>query len=134
VKRILLVLFLIAVVCQVVPAQTVELSKKGGKFQLLRDGKPYSIRGVGGDTQLSELAAAGGNSIRTWSAKGLESLLDKAHKNGLSVCVGMWLGHERHGFDYQNEAAVLKQLNLPFGTRSTISLARSKRSIRSTPR
>ena len=26
------------------------------------------------------------------------------------VCVGLWLGHPRHGFDYQNEAAITKQL------------------------
>lgn len=82
-----------------------------GEFQLLRNGQPYTVHGVGGDSYLSRLATAGGNSIRTWSTDGLEALLDEAHEHGFTVCVGMWLGHERHGFDYQNEASVVKQLN-----------------------
>lgn len=98
-------------VFQIADAQTVKLVSDNGKTQLLRNGKPYSIRGVGGDSHLKSLSAAGGNSIRTWNADGLEKTLDDAHKNGLSVCVGLWIGHERHGFDYQNESAILKQLD-----------------------
>jgi hypothetical protein len=42
----------------------------------------------------------GGNSIRTWDGEGIDELLDRAHELGLTVTVGMWLQHERHGFDY----------------------------------
>jgi len=56
------------------------------------------------------LVEAGGNSIRTWGADGVGPLLDKAHQLGLTVTVGLWLGHERHGFDYQDDDAVVKQL------------------------
>ena len=79
--------------------------------RLLRNGEPYFVKGVGGDSHLKTLAAAGGNSIRTWSVDNLDTILDEAHKHGLTVCVGLWLGHERHGFDYQDEAAVVQQLD-----------------------
>lgn len=78
-------------------------------WQLTRNGQPYVIKGVGGDKRLDQLAAAGGNSIRTWSADKLEPILDEAHKHGLTVTVGLWLGHERHGFDYNNADQVAAQ-------------------------
>jgi len=87
----------------------VELNKTDDGWQLLRDGKPYFIRGAGGKTALQELAAAGGNSIRTWGSDDIDTLLDEAHALGLSVTVGIWLGHERHGFDYSDEAQVKAQ-------------------------
>ncbi len=37
-------------------------------------------------------------------------VLDEAHQHKLTVCVGFWLGHERHGFNYQDEASVINQL------------------------
>jgi hypothetical protein len=89
---------------------TVVLEKHDGGFRLTRNGQPFFVNGVGGNSHLATLAAAGGNSIRTWSTDRLGQLLDEAHRNNLTVCVGLWLGHERHGFDYQNEAAVLQQL------------------------
>ncbi|MBI1310219.1 glycosyl hydrolase family 2 [bacterium] len=89
----------------------VTLDRSGDDFQLLRNGQPYSIKGVGGDSHLTTLAAAGGNSIRTWSVDKIDRLLDEAQQNGLTVCVGLWLGHERHGFNYQDESAVLGQLD-----------------------
>jgi hypothetical protein len=88
----------------------VALETRDGKHCLIRDGEPYFIKGVGGCTHLAELAAAGGNSIRTWDADNLGPLLDEAHRHELTVCVGFWLGHERHGFDYQDEASVVAQL------------------------
>lgn len=78
-------------------------------WQLTRDGQPYVIKGVGGDKQLDKLVAAGGNSIRTWSAEKLKPILDEAQKHGLTVTVGLWLGHERHGFDYNNAEQVAAQ-------------------------
>lgn len=88
----------------------VELKKSGGKFQLFRNGEPYQINGVGGQTNLDLLVKVGGNSIRTWSVDEIDKVLADAKKHGLSVCVGFWLGHERHGFNYQDQTAVLAQL------------------------
>ncbi|MEM7610688.1 MAG: glycoside hydrolase family 2 TIM barrel-domain containing protein [Pseudomonadota bacterium] len=89
----------------------VELVRNDGGWQLLRNGEPYFIRGAGGDGPLAELAAAGANSIRVWDAEGIEDRLDEAHDHGLTVAVGIWLGHERHGFDYSNRAQVDEQLD-----------------------
>ena len=90
-------------------AIAVELEKTGQGWQLLRGGEPYFIRGAGGDASLQQLAAAGANSIRTWSADNIGEQLDAAHALGLSVTVGIWLGHERHGFDYSDEKQVSEQ-------------------------
>jgi hypothetical protein len=89
-----------------------------GSHTLLREGRPFVIRGAGGVDHLDVLAACGGNSIRTWSAESAEkpghdakgrSLLDRAHALGITVTVGLWLAHERHGFDYSDESAVARQ-------------------------
>ena len=52
---------------------------------MTRGGKPYIVQGVGGDKKLRELAARGGNSIRTWSTKGLGKILDEAQSLNLTV-------------------------------------------------
>lgn len=90
----------------------VELKKTEQGWQLLRGGEPYFIKGAGGDASLEVLAAAGGNSIRTWGVEHAQSKLDQAHKLGLTVTVGIWLGHERHGFDYSDPVQVSEQLEL----------------------
>ncbi len=88
----------------------VELRQTGSGWQLLRDGAPYRIRGAGGPGPLDRLAAAGANSVRAWSTDNVGSLLDEAHALGLTVTVGIWLEHERHGFDYSDEKQVQAQL------------------------
>ena len=90
----------------------VTLQKTESGWQLLRDGEPYQIRGSGGGSveSLQALADAGGNSVRTWAADGIDEILDEAHRLGLTVTVGIWLGHERHGFDYSDPAQVREQL------------------------
>jgi hypothetical protein len=84
-------------------------------FRLLRDGTPYRIRGAAGIDHLDVLAACGGNAIRTWDAESAaretdgESLLDRAHRLGITVTIGLWLGHERHGFRYDDPTQVARQ-------------------------
>lgn len=87
----------------------VVLQKKGDQFQLLRNGEPYQVKGAGGTSHFEKLVAAGGNSVRTWGIEGLDDVLKAAEANGLTVCVGLWLGHERHGFDYSDAASVKAQ-------------------------
>jgi hypothetical protein len=86
----------------------VELKKTEQGWQLLRGGQPYFIRGAGGDASLQALAAAGANSVRTWGDE-VGTLLDDAHALGMTVTVGIWLGHERHGFDYSDPAQLAQQ-------------------------
>ena len=91
------------------------VSKPDGSFTLLLNGEPYIARGAGGHQNLALLAASGGNSIRTWGIEQLEQmvdgkpLLDRAHESGVSVTVGFWVQHERHGFDYSNTASIEEQ-------------------------
>jgi len=106
---------LVCCVCLLLPvivsaqAIPVELRQTAEGWQLLRAGEPYFIRGAGGTGSLEQLAAAGANSVRTWDADGIAALLGQAHELGLSVTVGIWLGHARHGFDYHDENQVREQ-------------------------
>ena len=88
----------------------VQIVRNGHKWQLVRDGKPYLIKGAGGGGSKSVLAECGGNSFRTW-AVGAETQreLDEAQRLGLTVTVGCWLGHKEHGFHYDDPQAVRKQ-------------------------
>jgi len=87
---------------------TVEQAEGGA--QLYRGGVPLSLRGVGGEQDLALLAKIGGTAIRTWGTDGsTAALLDEAHQHGLTVSVGIWLGHTRHGFDYTDPEQVAAQ-------------------------
>ncbi len=88
----------------------VELKKTDGNWQLYRGGKPYYIKGVGGQNYLDKAVEYGANSIRTWGAGEAIAILDEAHSKGLSVLFGLWVGCERQGFDYDDSKAVKAQL------------------------
>ena len=92
----------------------VEVVKNNGKYQLLRDGKPYQVKGAGlDDASLEVLAAHGGNSIRTWSTvdgpEGTAKLLDRAQELGITVSLCLYTAPERLGFDYYDAEAVARQ-------------------------
>jgi hypothetical protein len=89
----------------------VEVVKTADGWQLLRGGKPYFIKGVGGDAPKTLLPQLGGNTFRTWGADDLPSQLEDAQKLGLTVIAGMWLGHKRSGFDYHNAEQVKRQFD-----------------------
>jgi hypothetical protein len=84
----------------------VKVEKTEAGYRLLRDGKPFTIKGAGGRSYLDVLKATGGNSIRTWGEEDIEPLLDRCQELGLTVTVGIWLGQPRQGFRYDDEAAV----------------------------
>lgn len=89
----------------------VRIERMQGGWTLLRGGKPFVIKGAGGSqTHLEDLVKHGGNAIRTWDGEGIDELLDRAHELGVAVCVGIWLGHERHGFDYDDPESRARQL------------------------
>jgi len=93
---------------QPIPVEVVQ--NENGDWQLLRGGKPYFVKGAGGDGPKELLAASGANTFRTWGVgENLENQLDEAHELGLAVIVGHWLGHERHGFDYDNSEMLTEQ-------------------------
>ncbi|MEO1128269.1 MAG: glycoside hydrolase family 2 TIM barrel-domain containing protein [Planctomycetota bacterium] len=118
---ILIGALLLATSLEAEPVQVVIKQTSDGPV-LYRESQPFFIRGVGGATELEDLAKIGGNSFRTWGAEQLtetrvgddgveRSLLDHAHRLGLTVAAGYWLGHPRHGFDYNDPKAVQAQLD-----------------------
>jgi hypothetical protein len=48
----------------------VEIRKTDSAYQLIREGKPYFVRGAGGTAYPDRIKAFGGNSIRTWGNQG----------------------------------------------------------------
>lgn len=88
-----------------------ELRKTPEGYQLYRGGKLYFVKGAGGSAYPARIVAYGGNSIRTWGTRGAQSILDTAHKYGLTVLLGLDVARERHGFNYDDTAAVKKQLD-----------------------
>lgn len=94
----------------------VRIVQQDGNWRLLVDGQPYQVRGAGlsgGD--LEQLAARGGNSFRTWSTgtdeAQVRAMLDRAQRAGLTVAMGLAVGKERHGFDYDDPKAVAAQFS-----------------------
>ncbi len=91
-------------------AVPVRVAGEPGNWRLERGGQPYFIRGVGGSFSLPLAKAQGANSVRTWGADNQFALLDQAHRLGMTVTIGIWLGHREHGFDYANPEQVADQL------------------------
>lgn len=94
-----------------IPVKVLITKSADGKFQLLRAGQPYFVKGAGGSTFPDRIAAYGGNSIRTWGSREGQRVLDSAQKHGLTVLMGLDVSRERHGFDYNDTAVVNKQLD-----------------------
>ncbi|MCG9895035.1 MAG: hypothetical protein MH204_06135 [Fimbriimonadaceae bacterium] len=83
-------------------------------FRLLRNGQPFFVNGIGygGGGPAGGLEAAramGANAFRTWGADQLPDVLPQAQRHGFHVLAGLWLGHERHGFSYNDPAQLNRQ-------------------------
>ena len=92
----------------------VEVVKGRDGYVLLRGGEPYIIRGAGMVfDDVARFAANGGNSIRNWTTdsrvQDVGQLLDAAQAHGVTVALGLPMRPERHGFDYDDPAAVAAQ-------------------------
>lgn len=100
-----------SVFSQVIPV-TLTL-KDNGSWELLRNGQPYRIKGgaTSNTDRFNELRNRGGNSVRTWGVdSGTQAVLDSAHAQGISVMLGLWIGRERDGFNYNDPEKVAEQL------------------------
>ena len=84
-------------------------TNSSGNFELKRNGVPYYIKGAGAKDHFDLLVNSGANSIRVWSTNN-KSLLDSAHKHGLTVTLGLHVRPERSGMDYNDEYAVKGQI------------------------
>jgi len=82
-----------------------------GQSQFYVHGKPFTIKGVGFESnQYAALKAAGGNALRTWRTTDPPGVLDSAANHGLMVALGLDIEKELHDFDYNDEEAVAHQL------------------------
>ena len=88
----------------------VTITKESNKWQLRVNNEPFYIRGAGGTVQMDAVVACGGNTIRTWGIENAQTILDEAEKKGLKVMLGLWVQHERHGFDYNDQEKIKNQL------------------------
>jgi hypothetical protein len=94
----------------------VEIVESDGAYGLLRGGEPYEIHGAGLEfSDVGVFASHGGNSIRTWRTDDAEELLAAALEHGVTILMCIEIGRERHGFDYDDEAAVAAQLEFARG-------------------
>jgi hypothetical protein len=114
---VLVLIQLLATGCLILKSQppekaespTVVIKKEGTNYQLYVNNEPYYIRGAGGYKYFEKIKECGGNSVRLWSTYNAKEYMDKAHALGLTVLLGLDLGHERKGFNYSNQKAVKEQ-------------------------
>lgn len=113
--------FILGLTCQTSYAKpqktgyvTLEKNSKGN-FVLKRNGISYFIKGAatmldgnGADPAFTQLAAAGGNSVRTWGAADDPVMFDAAYRKGLTVCAGLWLNRP-YEMDYNDPVQVQQQ-------------------------
>jgi hypothetical protein len=93
----------------------VEILQTEAGFRLMRDGDPFVIKGAGIESgYMDSFVAHGGNAIRTWTTnddvQSARDVLDDALARGVAVVLCLPMQAERWGFDYDDEAAVAKQL------------------------
>lgn len=107
--RLILFVLCLATMTAHAAEPVVRIVGDAGQWRLERDGKPYFVKGVGGDGSLELLAKLGGNSVRTWGEDGLLKKLNEAHQHGLTVTAGIWLGQVRQGFDWSDAESLVRQ-------------------------
>ena len=104
------VLVTLAAIYSPAEAVPVEVVAFEGGYTLVRDGKPYLVRGAGVvGVGLDTLVKRGGNSVRTWGIEEAQSTLDEAEKFGLTVAMGLPVAAERFGFDYDDAESIAEQ-------------------------
>jgi hypothetical protein len=110
VKNLFLYISCLGLFCNTALAQ-IKVVKTATGYQLMRNGQPYYVKGVGGQVNFDEMVKIGANSFRTWGVDDAKKVLDEAQAHGLTVMLGFWLQHERHGFDYNDANKVKVQLD-----------------------
>ena len=95
------------------PRTVAVIGNEESGFSFTVDGDPYTVHGAGlgqpSRQRFEALVAAGGNTMRTWSASEADLILELAAEYDVMVALGIDLDKELHGFDYNDEAAVAAQ-------------------------
>lgn len=103
------------VVEKVVPLQPaagvvpVKVVRTNTGHELLRNGKPYYIRGAAGVQHFDLIRQYGGNSVRIYAPNYADVLLDEAQRQNLTVMLGLWMKPPYEKFDYYDPKAVAVQ-------------------------
>lgn len=84
----------------------VEIRSVAGKYSFYINGERFDLKGAGGGGSLAALHQAGGNALRTWNSSNAQQLLDSAAKYNIMIAMGISMGQELHGFNYNDTAAV----------------------------
>lgn len=88
----------------------VEIKKASdNRYHFFVNGKQFDIKGVGGEHNLALLQKSGGNSFRTWGSDRTMKTLDSAKKYNMMTAMGLSMGQQLHGFNYDDEIAVARQ-------------------------
>ncbi|MEQ8359273.1 MAG: glycoside hydrolase family 2 TIM barrel-domain containing protein [Cytophagales bacterium] len=93
-----------------------EIRLLDGSYSIYLNDVPFYAKGAGVEHgNLELLAEHGANAFRTWRTdngkRSGKEVLDHAQKLGLKVMMGIDVGLERLGFDYNDQKAVEKQFN-----------------------
>lgn len=92
--------------------RTVYIKNSDEGYQLIRNGKPFFIKGAGGDSHFKELAEIGGNTIRVFDTSNLQEKLDEAHRHNLAVIVDIYIPSYSKAYNLyedEKENEILKQ-------------------------
>lgn len=101
-------------------ANHVEVVNKEGRFEMLVNGTPFYIQGVGvgkafgsrGENYLRMAKEMGANTVRTWGVdQGNRRYLDEARRQGLLVAAGIWVNYAepKQGVSYIGENDYLRK-------------------------
>lgn len=89
---------------------SVHLEQQENKFTLIRNGKPFLVKGVAGYSHLDMLNYCGGNTIRTWDTTNLAAILDSAQRHNIAVVAGLPLYNSNHIRNYYSDPAEMDLL------------------------
>ena len=89
---------------------TVYVKNTDNGHTLIKDGKPFFVKGVGGYNHLKELKEIGGNTVRIYDTINLSAKLDRLDSLGLAAVVDLHLPRYRGEGDklYADAAKVLR--------------------------
>lgn len=88
-----------------------EIRQEGGQYKFYKSGEEFFVKGAAANRFYKRVSEFGGNAFRTYSTtlESTPSILNEAYRNGLYVNMGLAIGRERDGFDYDNEEKVEAQ-------------------------
>ncbi|MEZ2444770.1 T9SS type A sorting domain-containing protein [Chitinophaga sp. RCC_12] len=108
-KLILMLTMLIVAGNAIAQAVKTTLTDSAGIYTLHRGGVPYYIKGAAANNFYVQVAAYGGNTIRTYSINdSTAAWLDSANAHGITVCLGLGIKKQQE-MNYGDTAAVRLQ-------------------------